>query len=259
MARRKLVLLLAVVGCLLVIGSGSISSVGAGVASNWDLHARFTLSGVFAPTDVDTNGDGFGAGAVTLELKGELKRTTHWPWKLRRIGLARASGLVEYALTNPNANCFRVNEDDFSVEENAYQGPLFELVDPIRVEPVASNPLLVPYRAENWTTFYQLETGELLYAKVTELQICIENVPEDVAPWPLCHIRGRETIVGGTGRFKGATGEVVITSIAPTATGDAPAFDHDGNLNTVLPPEGAFLFGPEYGVGEMYVNLSDED
>lgn len=223
-----------------------------------DLRAHFTFSGVFSPTHVDTNGDGFGAAAVTHELKGELKGRG-----LKPIRLVRASKMVEYALTDPAHPCFRVNEDDFSVEENAYIGSLAELVHPIRSEPVASNPLLVPYRAEDWTAFYQLETGELLYAKYAELQICVENVPEQVAPWPLCHVRVRETIIGGTGRFKGATGEVVLTSIAPTATGNAPFFDHNGDVNMIFPPVGAFVFGPDYGAGDMHVELyladGDED
>jgi hypothetical protein len=235
----------------------------SGVTDDSSFHAHFTISGVFVPTNVDTNGDGFGAATVTEQIVGgELNRTTGHG-KLRRNRLVRQNSMVEYALTDPFHNCFRVDEDDFSVEENVYTGPLFELVDPIRVEPVASDPLLVPYRAENWTVFYQLETGELLFGKIAEFQICVENVPEDVAPWPLCHVRSRTTIVGGTGRFKHATGEVVLTAIAPTATGNAPAFDHNGNLNMVFPPEGAFLFGPVYGVSDMHVELpltdGDED
>ncbi len=120
---------------------------------------------------------------------------------------------------------------------------------------MASNPLLVPYRNENWTNFYQLETGELIFAKTTEMQLCIENVPEEVAPWPVCHVKSRATIVGGTGRFRGATGEVTLASIAPTATGNVPAFDPAGNLNIALLPESVFLFGPTYGAATMVIVL----
>lgn len=226
-----------------------------------ELQAHFTFSGTFAPTHVDTNGDGFTAGVSTDDIRGRLRRghrtdDGQGPPGLR---LTKQTKMVEYTLTNPAAECFRIDEDDFSVEENVYTGPLFELVDPIRTEPVASDPNLVPYRAENWTTFYQVASGEMIFAKITAFQICIENIPEEEGPWPLCHIVWSETIVGGTGRFKHATGQVNLTSIAPTATSNGPAFDHNGVLNLVFPAEGPFLFGPAYGAGDMTVELLTHD
>lgn len=258
MAMEKSGLLLGLLGFLAI---ASVRSGEAGEASHRDLHGRFTFSGVFVPSHVDTNGDGFGAVVATDRIAGKLKDTTKGGKRLRRIRLVSQSKMLEYRPTNPNHDCFRVSEEDFSVEENAYKGPLFELVSPIRTEPVASNPLLVPYSAENWTTFYRLSTGELLYAEITELQVCIENVPPDVSPWPLCHVRWRERILGGTGRFKDATGEVALTAISPTASANGPIFDRNGAVNLVFPPEGPFVFGPSYGAGEMEIELppADED
>ncbi len=124
MARWKLVLLLAVVGCLLVIGTGSISnissigSVDAGAPSLRRLEAHYTFSGVFFPTAVDTNGDRFGAAAVIEEIQGGKL-----VGNIKSARLIKQGSMVEYGIMDPanmSTLCFRVNEDDFSVEENAY-------------------------------------------------------------------------------------------------------------------------------------------
>ena len=44
------------------------------------------------------------------------------------------------SLVNPfEESCSRVDEEDSSVEENAYMGPLWLMVVPIRTEPIASD------------------------------------------------------------------------------------------------------------------------
>lgn len=211
------------------------------------LQADFTFSGTFEPAPADTNKDGLPAEKVTATVKGIL--TGRGAGTLQPSRLRGYASVVEYGLASPSdafTSCFRVNETDFSVQEDAYLGPIAHLIRPIR-DPVV-NPTSMPYSAEEWTAFYQLESGELLYAQVTELEICVENT----RPVPLCHVRQREEIVGGTGRFKHATGDVTFTAIAPTYTSDAALLAEDGSIDITRRPP-SFAVGPIYGAGQINV------
>lgn len=213
-----------------------------------ELQARFTFSGSFVPAPMDTNKDGLLAERIAATARGNLLQGGARPQRIGRIrGL---SSVVEYGLTSPDdafTSCFRVNED-FTVEENAYHGPIAHLIRPIR-DPIL-NPTLSPYASEEWTALYQMESGELLISQITDLEICVENTQ----PVPICHVRQRETILGGTGRFKHATGEVEITAIAPTYTSDAPLLTEEGRIDLSRRPP-SFSIGPIYGAGRMNVSV----
>ncbi len=253
-----LVLMLALSGNTLVInraGAEQSGSLGEDILS---LDANFTFSGTFEPTPIDTNKDGVRAELAREQVSGDLKGAH--AGKLERIKLTAHTALIEYTLLNPatdaNTSCFRVNEHDFSVEENAYKGPLAQLIRPIR-DPVV-NPSSSSYGAEEWAAVYRLETGELIFAQTTGLQICVENVKPPESLVPLCHVRSSEKIVGGTGRFKHATGEVDFTAIAPAYTADAPIFNEEGVLD-LSKPIPTFSFGPIYGAGRMSVKVPITD
>jgi hypothetical protein len=218
------------------------------------LQVNFRFSGTFIPTAIDANKDGLVAEMHTAQMNGVLKAAG--PGKFQDAKLATHTGIHEYGLLNPATDtctsCFRVNEHDFSVQENAYNGPIANLLRPIR-DPVA-NPSSSSYAAEEWTTFYSLETGELIFAQVTMLQICVENTK----PIAICHVRSTEKIVGGTGRFKNATGDIYYTAIAPTYTADAPLLDQNGCLE-LSKPLPTFSFGPIYGAGQMSAQVQAAD
>ena len=231
---------------LLAVGCFALASLAQadGLVS---LAADFTFSGTFSPTPIDTDMDGHLAEARTAQMIGTV-RGPHF----RTTKLTTVSGMHEYGLASPGdvcTSCFRVNEDDFSVQENAYIGPKATMIRPIR-DPV-HNPTSSSYSAEEWTTFYTLETGELIFAQTTALQICVENVQ----PIPVCHVRGSDRIVGGTGRFKNATGDISFTAIAPTYTADGPLLDENGCIDPTRPTP-SFSFGPIYGAGRMNVQVS---
>jgi hypothetical protein len=98
--------------------------------------------------------DGHFAEAHSAQMIGTV-RGSHFP----TTKLTTVSAMHEYGLLNPGdtcTSCFRVNENDFSVQENAYIGPMATLIRPIR-DPV-HNPSSSSYGAEEWTTFYTLET-----------------------------------------------------------------------------------------------------
>jgi len=210
------------------------------------LHADFTFAGAFTPTPIDTNRDGIVAEAHNIQVIGMVRGS-----RFATTKLTTSTAMHEYGLLSPGdvcTSCFRVNEDDFSVQENAYTGPMATLIRPIR-DPVR-NPSSSSYGAEEWTSVYTLETGELIFAQTTALQICVENVH----PIPVCHLRGSETIVGGTGRFRHATGDISITAIAPTYTSDGPLLDQNGCIDPTRPMP-SFSFGPIYGAGRMNVQV----
>ena len=250
------------VASIFLTQSGGLQNPSAAWAQSPDefihLSASYTTSGTFTPAPVDTNKDGFSAVLVTEELNGFLEGAG--AGELQNIRLTTHTTIVEYGLLDPATDactsCFRVNEHDFSVQENAYQGPLAQLIRPIR-DPV-QNPSSSSYSAEEWTAFYRLETGELIYAQVTELQICVENVQPPESLVPICHVKSREIIIGGTGRFKHATGDVYFTSIAPTFTSHTSLLDEEGCIDLSRPPAG-WAFGPIYGVGQMNLHVPVAD
>jgi len=210
------------------------------------LAADFTFSGTFSPTPIDTDKDGLVAEAHNVQVIGMVRGS-----RFSTTKLTTSTAMHEYGLLSPGdtcTSCFRVNEDDFSVQENAYIGPLANLIRPIR-DPV-HNPTSAAYGAEEWTNFYTLETGELIFAQTTALQICVENIH----PIPVCHLRGSETIVGGTGRFKNATGSISFTGIAPTYPSDGPLLDENGCIDPTRPMP-SFSFGPIYGAGHMNLQV----
>ena len=209
------------------------------------LQANFTFSGSFVPAPMDTNKDGLQAERIAATAEWNLTGGGARPQVVKLRGL---SSVVEYGLTSPDnafTSCFRVKED-FSVEENAYHGPIAHLIRPIR-DPIL-NPTSSPYASEEWTALYHMESGEVIISQITDLEICVENTK----PIPICHVRQREKIVGGTGRFKNATGDVMFTAIAPTFTSDAPLLTEDGRIDLTRRPP-SFSIGPIYGAGRMNV------
>jgi hypothetical protein len=235
---------------LLIVGAfytALVPSAASGQSGFVQLHGKFTFAGTFEPAPIDSNKDGLLAEKVTATAEGDL--VGKGAGTLQIVKLSRYANVIEYGLTSPAdafTSCFRVNDGDFSVQENAYNGPLAHLIRPIR-DPVV-NQSSSSYAAEEWTAFYQLESGELLYAQVTNVEICVENTK----PFPICHVRQSERLIGGTGRFKNATGTVTFAAIAPTFTSDAPLLNEDGGIDLTRKPP-TFSVGPIYGGGQMTV------
>ena len=215
-----------------------------------ELHASFTFSGSFAPTSIDSDKDGHVAEIVTADVDGRLEGTG--TGKQLSVKLVGYTNMIEYGLLDPATDactsCFRVNEKDYTVEENVYVGPMAGLIRPLR-DPVA-NPSSSAYSAEEWTAFFRLATGELIYLQVTDTKICVEKAE----PVPICHVKTSEKIVGGTGRFKHATGHVEFAAIAPTYTSDAPLISENGCIDPSRPTP-TFSFGPVHGAGRMTVEV----
>jgi hypothetical protein len=222
-----------------------------------DLHASFRFSGTFAPTAFDTNKDGLPAELVIAIVSGRLHGTG--AGTALNTDLASYSLMVEYGLLSPAdacTSCFRVQEGDYSVRENAYLGPIANLIRPIRNPDV--NPSSSPYSAEEWTGFYRLESGELIFTQATTVQICVESARPPESLVPICHVKQSERILGGTGRFRHATGTATYTAIAPTYTSDAPLLDESGCIDLGARPP-TFAFGPIHGAGEMSLQVPVAD
>ena len=231
-----------------------LNAVPAGAATG-EVRVDFTFSGTFTPLSIDTNKDGGLAEQVRAEADGRLQGPGLGT--LQTVRLTSYAGVVEYGLAAPGdacTDCFRVSDVDFSVEENAYRGPIAHLVRPIR-DPVA-NPSSMPYSAEEWSAFYHVSTGELIFVQVISTEICVESAQHAGSPVPICHVRQHERIVGGTGRFKHATVAVFFTAIAPTYTADAALINQTGciDLSRKLP---SFSIGPFYGAGHLSLTVTD--
>jgi len=235
---------------LLIVGACTqllVPGAASGQSGFVQLSGNFTYAGTFEPAPIDSNKDGLLAEKVTATAQGNL--AGKGAGTLQVLKLSRYANVIEYGLTSPAdafTSCFRVNDGDFSVQENAYNGPLAHLIRPIRNSVV--NPSSASYAAEEWTALYQLQSGELIDAQVTDVEICVENTK----PFPICHVRQHEKIVGGTGRFKNATGEVTLRAIAPTLTSDAPLLTEDGRIDLTRRPP-TFSVGPIHGAGQMTV------
>jgi hypothetical protein len=246
--------LLAVLLPSLLLSLGASPPPTLTAASPVILRADFTFSGTFVPMSIDTNQDGTRAEMLHAEVNGRLEGPGT---KMNNIKLTTYREVVEYGLRSPSdacTSCFRVNEGDYSVQENAYVGPVANLIRPIR--DLEHNPTSSPFSAEEWTSFYRLETGELIYTQITLTQICVEKADASVSPVPICHVKQTEKIVGGTGRFRFASGDVSYTAIAPTYTSDAPLIGEDGCIDLSRRPP-SFATGPIHGAGRMNVQVRE--